>query len=78
MTADKTFKELGYKKIFVGSNFITYKRENKFIELSSGYDDGQIYVDVYCWRDGDKHPTWIDGRELKAINLKCKELGWIE
>lgn len=78
MTADEAFKKLGYKTIFKGNNFITYKRKNKFIELSSGYEDVQIYVDVYCWHDGDKYPTWIDDSELKAINLKCKELGWIE
>jgi len=78
MTADGMFKKLGYKKIFDVKNIKSYKRENKFIQLSSGYDDGEIYIDVYCWGDGDKYPTWIDGSELKAISLKCKELEWIE
>lgn len=80
MTADEMFKKLGYKVIFDGNNFMTYKRKNKFIEfveLSSGYDE-EIYIDVYCWYGGDKYPTWIDGNELKAISLKLKELGWIE
>ena len=60
--ADKLFKEIGYKHKF--HNY--YEHDfGTTIEFKSEYKE--ILVSGV-----------IDVNDLKAINLKCKELGWIE
>ena len=81
MKADKMFEELGYKKI----------TEHKFKEPEYGettelilYRDDVQGLDIEFWNDKSLSKmcnydvSYITMQELKAINLKCKELGWIE
>lgn len=71
--ADKLFKELGYKKI-----------ENQFldvIELWGNDDDKRLSFETdktICMSSFYVGPENITMQELKAINEKCKELGWLE
>lgn len=67
-TADELFEELGYKKI-VGETTEVYKlsRANKNIYFSKLIKRIKI----------DGKYDFLDMEELRAINKKCKELGWI-
>lgn len=72
--ADKMLKELGYEKdeIDVDDNVICdYENEYGFIIF---YKDKS--VGTFCKED--KHIVCIDMEDLKAINEKVKELGWVE
>jgi hypothetical protein len=66
--ADEMFEELGYKKL-VGETTEVFKlsRASKNIYFSKLINIIRI--------DGEY--DFIDMEELKAINEKCKELGWI-
>lgn len=70
--ADKMFKELGYDEITEDDEYIKYQ--------DSGNEDLNIIFDkkykVVCG-----FPTYdyfLDMEILKAINQKCKELGWLD
>ena len=65
--ADKLFKELGFK-ITYGDNILI---KNDYIELIF-----QLKGKCICIEVEDYHYMEMD--ELKAINMKCKELGWEE
>lgn len=67
--ADRLFEELGYKKTINfkeivyenGDKIITFNLDKKSITCTNFYDGFES----------------IDIQELQAINMKCKELGWI-
>ena len=63
--ADELFDELNYIKMHDNKRRIVYKRGFDKIEFSHKYKE--IVID-----------TTLNVEELKAINLKCKELGWVE
>ena len=71
--ADRLFEELEYKKEEYNPDVIYFT--NKFLE--------DIY---FAFNKNTKKVCFIENsyagditmQELKAINLKCKELGWIE
>ena len=81
--ADKMFEMLGYKKhVGYDGNAIRYtkRRSNhekwilfntpaKLVSFLNSYDDVMMsnHVDVFISLD-----------ELKAINKKCEELGWLD
>lgn len=73
-TADEMFKKLGYEKIGETENEITYVNE---------YDVNIIFNllgESFCKTSEDEQHYYtddIDMQELKAINKKCEELGWI-
>ena len=79
--ADKMFEELCYEK---EENFeLEYIRFRKYI-FESEFQD--IIFDlknnlINCARENMKHymtiTTILSMQELKAINQKCKELGWL-
>ena len=71
--ADKLFEELGYKKQLIKNSFGCIEEYIKESKIISFYNDKNIAV--YNCIDGFKY---INMQVLKAINLKCKELGWIE
>lgn len=82
--ADKLFEELGYKKIEDKYNIDFNKRYNfingdkiqeqiRFCKL-----DKYIHIENFNFNIGICSGKFLDMQELKAINLKCKELGWIE
>lgn len=82
--ADKLFNDLGYKKIEDKYNIDFNKRYSftngdkvqeqiRFCKL-----DKYVHIENFNFRDGFCFGKFLDTQELKAINLKCKELGWIE
>ena len=74
MSADKMFKELGYKLEKKYSNGINYIGEDEdVIAFIKGYQyDNDKVVKI------EKFYDYITIPELQAINQKCKELGWIQ
>ena len=79
-TADEMFEELGYKKI----------TEHEFTEPEYGETTELILyrlivkrLDIEFWNDKSISKTcnydvgYITMQELKAINKKVKELGWV-
>lgn len=69
MNADKMFEELGYKKIV---------RNYKSGRVYEYVTDELSCIDFMCEDKSVK--VWNIGmsmQELKAINKKCEELGWI-
>lgn len=76
-TADKMFEELGYEKDdtpldFYGDKkipYIRYKDEHSYKVISFQLEDK--FISMSCVnKEFDK--------VLKAINEKCKELGWLD
>ena len=73
--ADKMFEKLGYKTI-----------QMNVIDLISEYAKEDMQERISFWASKKVAKTFkyannssqITMQELKAINLKCKELGWIE
>lgn len=68
-SADEMFEELGYAKL-VGKTTEVFKlsRASKNIAFSKLINRIRIYGQY----------DFIDIQELKAINEKCKELGWLD
>ena len=82
--ADKLFEELGYEKdkntnnCYV--NVLNSFKKQKDIEFD---DVAKNYVTIRLSKYNEYGNLEINQivlslQELKAINLKCKELGWIE
>lgn len=70
MTADEIFETLGYKKREFG-NSISYSKNCEYIEFRLDYKNVNCYDTI--WKDKP-----ISMPELKAINKKCEEMGWIK
>lgn len=62
---DELFDELGYEKKHDNRRHIVYKKLFAKIEFNIVFKE--INVD-----------SCINMQELQAINMKCKELGWLE
>ena len=79
--ADKLFQELGYDEKY-------YYKEGELYEEVESYRDSKkciciqfdIFNKTFCKFSQDDSEDVLDFSilELKAIYLKCKELGWIE
>lgn len=72
MEADKMFEELGYvltKERFAGE--VVEHRYQKASKIITFKIKEKYFIVVDLAEDG------IDMQELKAINKKCEELGWI-
>ena len=71
--ADEMFKRLGYEK---EENDI----ETKYHLCCSHIIFNKVskYVISQANEWGNDEPEYIDMQELKAINEKCKELGWLD
>lgn len=70
MSGDEMFEELGYEKLekgnwsigyFTNEDLILFLKEKKLVALH---------------KNGSDSPA-MPMQELKAINKKCEELGWI-
>lgn len=78
--ADKLFEELGYEKIVEHK----YKQPDDDVTELILYRDYGTLLEIEFWNDktiskfSGYDVSYITMQELKAINLKCKELGWIE
>ena len=85
-TADEMFEELGYKKIT--EHEFTEPEYGETTELILYrlilYRDEVKRLDIEFWNDKSISKTcnydvgYITMQELKAINKKCKELGWVD
>ena len=80
--ADKLFEELGYEKIDNEKlKYIQFVRQiNNITKENINFHKKFKKVDIYFY-DFKEHIELIKPismQELKAINLKCLELGWIE
>jgi hypothetical protein len=80
--ADKLFEELGYKKI-ENIDCLYYQKQEKCIEMDIyifiGFDLEKEKIDIYTQdiTKGGRYEyitTVLSMQELKAINMKCKEL----
>lgn len=71
-SADEMFEEMGYIKYIYG-DVIEYK--NCTDDTIIGFDNE--YKEIYVSQYNTKYQVCTI-EELKAINKKCKELGWIE
>lgn len=72
--ADKLLKELGYEKIIENKNIVQYEFEGFYMDDEIKFDiKGKTVLKEYS--DGESQE--ITMQELKAINKKCEELGWI-
>lgn len=71
--ADKLFEKLGYYKDFDDTTHEYRKEYNgELFEIDFWLDDKEISKNHY------RNMGYITIPELKAINLKCQELGWIK
>lgn len=68
--AEKMFEELGYKKVDDFS-------KKDIIPVLCCYE-GNAGDYIRFWKDESFDCTIINMEELKAINEKCKELGWLD
>lgn len=78
--ADTMFEELGYKKEEENDKYVLYLSEKSLWrqrKIRFWKDEKVIFNDLL---EDDKvvSSVQIGIEELQAINLKCKELGWIE
>lgn len=81
LTADEMFEKLGYEKIDKkGLKHIQYVRQiNKNTKENITFHKTFKKVEVYFYdcEDFDETTKPIAMQELKAINKKVEELGWI-
>ena len=68
MNAREMFEELGYEEQFKGSDIYINRKYGSRIAFDD-YNGGTIDVVELCY---------IPRELLKAINIRCQELGWIE
>ena len=71
--ADKMFEELGYE--VSNSEFVEELNTTTNLVIDNGYVQIIFYNNKTIYIDAD---DVLNMQELQAINLKCKELGWIE
>ena len=74
--ADKMFEELGYKKEIIESEVndeVTIMYIKRFV-----YEYDSKIINFKLKKKIVEIKYSIDMQDLQAINLKCKELGWIE
>ena len=67
MTAREMFEELGYEEQFKCSDIYINRKDGSRIAFDN-YKGGTIDVVELCY---------IPYKLLKAINMRCQELGWI-
>ena len=74
-TANKMFEELGYKKKKLDFIFSRFWEEWENEDLTKTFSFNYQYeiLDIT-----DKNEYGITMQELKAINKKVKELGWLD
>ena len=72
--ADKMFEELGY---VIDSTYYQFEHHIVYCKNSTRIDFDISRVTVYKYDIGGYNSS-MSMQELKAINKKCEELGWIE
>lgn len=77
--ADKLFEELGYKKEILSNKKIKYSNNSSCYNIIIFYLYNKTFFSEEIDEDYEMNQgATLNMQELKAINLKCKELGWIE
>ena len=83
--ADKMFEELGYEKRVDrddNPNYITYIKYNKDpssgVTISFSLNYITVCADTFDEDYEINVAHCITPKELQAINIKCKEMGWLE
>ena len=72
-TADKMFKELGYKKVEgLNDNYAIWYVNKNYIGIN------RIFFNILDRKLHFELNYDLSMQELQAINKKCEELGWIE
>lgn len=76
MTADEMFEKLGWEKNYEDEDIVEYLNEERELDI----DKKRKQFICRNWQivSYDYDAEYITCDELKAINQKCKELGWIE
>ena len=79
MSADEMFEKLGYKSIDLKDKWeriwgISYRNYKRWIKIDIDFKDAEVCVGTL---EDDSEPVYMSMQELKAINEKVKELGWI-
>lgn len=74
-TADEMFEELGYEKKNLDIIFSRFWEEWENGDLAKTFSFNTEYETIDIT---DENRYGITMLELQAINLKCKELGWIK
>ena len=69
--ADEMLKELGYEKITNDNSWLVYENNKEHSQLIFSYGE-------FCMTNSNNEALFINSKELKAINEKCKELKWID
>lgn len=74
----KNLKSYGYKKVDLKDKWgriwgVEYKNTKQWISIKIDFIDAEICTETL---DDESEPVYIKIQELKAINMKCKELGW--
>lgn len=73
--ADEIFKKIEYNKIIENEKTIQYEFENIYMDNEIRFDlNAKTIIKEYS--NGESQEITL--QELKAINLKCKELGWVK
>lgn len=81
--ADKMFEELGYKKVREDNDSFEIRFVKKFnIKRPRHIIFSVLDKEISVCEENNKelavNRDYFSMQELKAINEKCKELGWIE
>lgn len=80
-TADEIFKELGYEKADESFSSILYEKNISLSERVYIYFNLKEKLVQAEYVDDDyemRGASYLNMQELKAINKKCKEMGWLD
>ena len=82
--ADKIFEDLGYRKkevdyLIIYTKHFNKKERNELNAVVIGFDKLKKQVYGFSYYNGIDYGLTVDipMQELKAINKKCEELGWL-
>lgn len=79
--ADEMLKKLGYIKDHEGVSILSFRKEDKILDITSYIDfikeDKTVGYYYICNCCSTKKTMYLNMQELQAINKKVKELGWL-
>ena len=75
--ADKMLEKLGYKKIEKNYRYLRYSTDGSYGEHIDFDVKWQRVRTTSISGQGNTHFRYLGMKELQAIQMKCKEMGWI-
>ena len=83
MSAKEMFEELGYKQVSKTDKFVRYEGQPTMIDAYEFYIEiwKRNELDDFLIRKATMQKEYVSniwGKELKAINKQCEELGWLK